>query len=63
MDESLAGNVILVKDDYAVGPLDNIYETYGMEDRRQWWRTVLEDGDYAGKAGSGEVDDQKPQIT
>ena len=59
MDESLAGNVILVKDDYAVGPLDNIYETYGMADRRQWWRTVLEDGDYAGKAGSGEVDDQK----
>ena len=57
LDESLAGNVIQIKDDYAVGPLDNIYIGEGMEARRQWWREVLDGGDYHGKVDSGEIDD------
>ena len=59
MDESLAGDVIQVKDDYAVGPLDNIYLGDGIDARRQWWADVLTGGDYDGKADSGEVDDYK----
>ena len=57
MDDTLQGEVIQIKDDYAVGPLDNIYTGEGIEARRQWWRDVLAGGDYDGKADSGEVDD------
>ncbi len=59
LDESLRGDVYQVKDDYAVGPILNIYSEEGAEKRRQWWREVLEGGDYSGKVDSGEVDDQK----
>lgn len=59
MDESMSGDVIQVKDDYAVGPLDNLYVGEGMNNRRQWWSEVLAGGDYDGKVESGEVDDVK----
>jgi hypothetical protein len=59
LDETLQGEVMQIKDDYAVGPLANIYIGEGIEARKQWWREVLAGGDYAGKADSGEVDDYK----
>ena len=45
MDESLSGEVIQIKDDYAVGPLYNIYVGEGMQARRDWWSDVLAGGD------------------
>ncbi|MEO6537313.1 MAG: DUF1835 domain-containing protein [Ferruginibacter sp.] len=59
LDEMLKGEVIQIKDDYAVGPLRNIYEAEGIKERREWWNAVLAGGDYDGKAKSGEVDDYK----
>ena len=59
LDESLQGEVIQIKDDYAVGPLNNIYLAEGIEERKQWWREVLAGGDGNGKVDSGEVDDYK----
>ncbi len=59
LDETLAGDVIQVKDDLVVGPLENIYSVEGREVRRQWWRDILAGGDYAGKADDGRVDDHK----
>lgn len=59
LDESLQGDVIQIKDDYAVGPLNNIYIGDGIDARRQWWREVLAGGDYAGKVDTDEVDDYK----
>ncbi|MEO5682085.1 MAG: DUF1835 domain-containing protein [Chitinophagaceae bacterium] len=59
MDESLHGNVLQVKDDYAVGPLTGIYTAEGMEARRLWWKEVLAGGDYDGKTETGEVNDNK----
>lgn len=41
LDESLAGKIIEMKDDYAVGPLMNIYETEGFQLRKNWWANVL----------------------
>ena len=55
MDESLSGKVVQVKDDYAVGPLDNIYMQEGIEARKQWWREVLAGGDLDGS----DTDDYK----
>ena len=46
MDESLAGKVIEIKDDYAVGPIADIYETEGYQARRDWWKNILEHSPY-----------------
>jgi hypothetical protein len=59
MDESLQGDVLQVKDEYAVGPLADIYTEAGREARKQWWQEVLAGGDYDGKTGTGEVNDHK----
>lgn len=42
LDETLAGRIVEIKDDYAVGPLLNIYETDGYQARRDWWKDVLQ---------------------
>lgn len=46
LDESLAGKIIEIKDDYAVGPLLDIYETEGYQVRRDWWKNVLAHSPY-----------------
>lgn len=59
LDETLQADVIQIKDDFAVGPLTDIYTEAGMENRKQWWRDVLAGGDMDGHVDSGEVDDVK----
>lgn len=59
LDETLMGEVKLIRDDYAVGPLKNVYLGEGIEARKQWWREVLEGTENEGKVDSGEVDDYK----
>ncbi len=59
LDESLQGDVLQVKDDYAVGPLANIYTEEGAAYRKNWWKEVLAGGDYDGTVEKGEVDDNK----
>ena len=59
LDESLKGEIFQVKDDYAVGPLKDIFTEEGIENRKNWWRTVLAGGDLDGKVDASEVDDAK----
>lgn len=59
MDETLTGDVIQIKDDYAVGPVADIYTAEGRAARNQWWAEVLAGGDYEGKAESNEVNDDQ----
>jgi hypothetical protein len=59
LDESLQGEVVQIKDDYAVGPLGNIYVGEGIENRKAWWRDVLAGGDSDGHVDKGIVDDYK----
>src|SRR2546423_2025926 len=59
LDETMQGEVIQIKDDYAVGPIKNIYLEEGVEARKQWWREVLAGGDYHGLVDEGRVDDHK----
>ncbi len=59
LDETLWGEVIQIRDDFAVGPLQNIDREEGIEARKQWWREVLAGGDYEGLADNGTVDDDK----
>ena len=46
LDESLAGKIIEINDDYAVGPLWDIYETEGYQLRKNWWGNVLAHSPY-----------------
>jgi hypothetical protein len=46
LDESLSGKIIEIKDDYAVGPLLDIYETEGYQLRKNWWGNVLAHSPY-----------------
>src|SRR2546430_14554912 len=59
LDGTLRGDVIQVKDDFAVGPLTNIFSEEGIMVRAQWWREVLQGGDYDGLVDKGEIDDNK----
>ena len=59
LDETLQGKVVQIKDDYAVGPLTNLYIGEGIAARKNWWTQVLAGGDYDGKAEDGSVDDYK----
>lgn len=59
LDPTLEGAVWQVKDDFAVGPLTEIYTAEGIEARKQWWRDVLAGGDFEGKVDDGSIDDNK----
>ena len=59
LDGTLLGEIIQVKDEYAVGPLKDIYSEEGIAARKEWWKEVLAGGDYEGKVETGEVDDNK----
>lgn len=46
LDESLKGEIIEIKDDYAVGPIENIFEIEGYNQRRNWWKNIIEHSPY-----------------
>ena len=46
LDEKLAGDIIHIKDDYAVGPLENLQTPEGWQARRDWWKMLLEFSPY-----------------
>ena len=41
VDESMRGDIIVIKDDFMVGPIKNIYEPEGFQNRKAWWQEVL----------------------
>jgi Domain of unknown function (DUF1835)/Protein of unknown function len=57
LDETLQGKVIQIQDDFAVGPIKDIYIGEGMEARRNWWSQVLAGGDMDGENNKEEKDD------
>lgn len=59
LDESLSGEIVVVRDDYAVGPLEDIFTPEGAELRKQWWQSVLVGGDYDNLIQEGKVDDAR----
>jgi hypothetical protein len=46
LDENLQGEIVEIKDELAVGPIADIYETEGYQARREWWKRVLENSPY-----------------
>jgi hypothetical protein len=58
LDESLQGRVDIIRDDYAVGPLLDIYETEGYQLRRNWWKELLDASPYSTDQLMNMVDDR-----
>ncbi len=58
LDEELQGKVEIIRDDYAVGPLNAIYETEGYQQRREWWKGQLEASPYNSEQLMNMVDDR-----
>ena len=46
LDETIQGTILEIKDDYAVGPLGDIYAAEGYQLRRDWWKSLLEFSPY-----------------
>jgi hypothetical protein len=59
MEPSMQGDIVEIRDDYAVGPIANLYLGEGIGQRKDWWREVLAGGDYDGLVEKGTVDDYK----
>ncbi|HVM88718.1 MAG TPA: DUF1835 domain-containing protein [Puia sp.] len=62
LDDALKGEVIQIADDFAVGPLKNVFTEEGWEARREWWRNVLADGDYKSTVDDGSVPDDRKTV-
>ena len=58
LDETLAGDVIQIRDDFAVGPLAGIDTEEGWQARLDWWRTLLQGSPY-GDSHVGSFDDRE----
>lgn len=52
MDEGLKGEIMQIRDDFAVGPLKNLDTEEGWQARRDWWKERLEGSPHHGAAGS-----------
>jgi hypothetical protein len=46
LDETMAGEVIQIKDDFAVGPLAGIDTEEGWNARLEWWKSMLQGSPY-----------------
>nr|HPZ88898.1 DUF1835 domain-containing protein [Flavihumibacter sp.] len=49
LEPSMEGPVLEIKDEYAVGPLADMYTGEGRAARENWWRSILAGGDYERK--------------
>jgi hypothetical protein len=52
LDESLAGEIFEIKDEWGVGPLADLDSADGWNARVEWWRTLLQGSPYLDKVGS-----------
>jgi len=57
LEPALRGEVMQIEDDFAVGPLKDLFTPEGREARKEWWRGVLAGGDYDGRVDGGDVKD------
>lgn len=52
LDESLSGDVLLIRDDFAVGPLQQLETEEGWQARLAWWNQISQGSPYGELAGS-----------
>ncbi len=57
LDATLDGPIVLVRDDYAVGPLQALDTEEGQQIRLDWWKSCFETTSYGSIPASPQVDD------
>src|ERR1700744_4888702 len=62
LEPSFQGEVIEIRDEFAVGPIAGIYTAEGIEARKQWWREILAGGDYDGMVDNGGAGDDNEKV-
>ena len=55
----MQGEIKIVRDDYAVGPIRDLHTEEGKENRKNWWKEVLAGGDYDGWVEKNVVNDDE----
>lgn len=58
LDESLAGPVLLIRDDFAVGPIAGLETAEGWQSRLEWWKLLLQNSPL-GESHAGSFDDRE----
>ncbi|MBS1929266.1 MAG: DUF1835 domain-containing protein [Chitinophagaceae bacterium] len=58
LNQGLEGTVVLMGDDFSVGPVSGIYSEEGMEYRKNWWNNILKGGDGEGIPEGGGISNQ-----
>jgi hypothetical protein len=53
LDEALDGEVILIQDDYSVGPIQDLISDEGRAERKKWWDEIRQE---TGESGLTESD-------
>src|SRR6267154_6534092 len=43
LDEALDGEVILIRDDYSVGPIQDLFSDEGRAERKKWWDVIRQE--------------------
>ena len=59
LDESLQGEILEIRDDFAVGPIENIDTEEGWVARENWWKELLAQSPYSYENLVGSFDDRK----
>jgi hypothetical protein len=59
LDKTLSGDIIQIRDDFAVGPIENLDTEEGWTARGNWWRSLLNDSPYSNENLVGSFDDRK----
>jgi hypothetical protein len=59
LDESLEGEIVEIKDDFAVGPIENLDTEDGWGARGNWWKELLAGSPYSHENLVGSFDDRK----
>jgi len=52
LDESIRGETLLIKDDFAVGPLAGLDTTEGWQTRTEWWKGLVTGSPYMSTIGT-----------
>lgn len=59
LDEILHGEIMEIKDEFAVGPLENIDSEEGWNNRLNWWKELVTASPYQNEIEVGSFDDRK----
>jgi hypothetical protein len=58
LDQSLSGKIMEIKDDFAVGPLQDLDTEEGWQARGEWWKNLLQQSPYAPEIVAKRFDDR-----